>query len=123
MQRCLLHQLEGGRIDLAVLEIHRLIKLLLLPLCYLQQEGSTQLWTVKLICVYFPSVWVSPLMGSCNPLLQESPKGQNGVINNCPCIYTQKGLYTQSAPNLHYVHWIYKDSVPSVDHYPEKITP
>jgi len=39
MQRCLLHQLERGGIDFAVLEIHQLIELLLLPLCYLQRDG------------------------------------------------------------------------------------
>lgn len=49
MQRCLLHQLEGRRVNLAVFEIHRFIKLLLLPFCYLKWEGDETLKTSILL--------------------------------------------------------------------------
>ena len=59
MQRCLLHQLEGGGIDLAVFEIHRFIELLLLPLCNLkrgeQRDSENCMSTVHLktqFCIY-----------------------------------------------------------------------
>ena len=33
VQRCALHQLKGGRVNLAVVEVDLLVKLFLLPLC------------------------------------------------------------------------------------------
>lgn len=40
MQGCALHQLEWGRVDLAVVEVDLLIKLHLLPLCNLQEQKN-----------------------------------------------------------------------------------
>lgn len=39
VQGCLLHQLKGGGVNLAVFKVHQLIKLLFLPLCYLRSSG------------------------------------------------------------------------------------
>ncbi len=124
MQRCLLHQLEGGGIDLAVLEIHRLVELLLLPLCNLQREGwqdtkTSALWIFKLIFVCFLLVGVSPLMGSCNLPPQSSPKRQNGVRHTL-------SLYTHTKAYIHKVRLYTKTplctlnihSVPSHTHHP-----
>jgi hypothetical protein len=51
MQRCPLHKLKRGGVYLAVVEIHWLVQLLLLPLCYLWewiQNSANKRTSIKL---------------------------------------------------------------------------
>ncbi len=111
VQRCLLHQLKGGGINLAVLEIHRLIKLLLLPLCNLQREGWRDTETSKLKTGQTNFSYIPVRVGLTSDGVMQSSTSVESYkkkwSKTCNVlVYTHKGLLSTKTPSLQHILYI-----------------